>query len=88
MFPGDQSLKVVDRWVTVASGGGFDRITLTAPSLSAAKKSIFLVSGSSKQKALKRLLDPLEPFDRTPARLVQSESEVLILADENASTSI
>ena len=34
---------------------------------------IFLISGSSKQRALKRLLDPNEPSNRTPAKLINSD---------------
>ncbi len=84
LFPQSESLLVKDRWVTVGYGKGLERISLTAPVLSAARQVIFLVSGESKQNALKRLLDPSESFLRTPARLVQPNSEVLILADESA----
>jgi 6-phosphogluconolactonase len=52
--------------------------------LSAARQVMFLVSGAGKQQALRRLLDPLEPAERTPARLVQPAGEVLILADQAA----
>jgi 6-phosphogluconolactonase len=45
---------------------------------------VFLVSGAGKRQALGRLLDPKEPADRTPARLVSPEEEVLILADQAA----
>jgi 6-phosphogluconolactonase len=45
---------------------------------------IFLVSGAGKRQALERLLDPQEPVERTPARLVQPRGEVLILADAEA----
>jgi 6-phosphogluconolactonase len=45
-----------------------------------------LVSGSSKQVALKRLINPNESIIRTPAKLVQPESEILILADEDAAS--
>jgi len=42
------------------------------------------VSGAGKATALQRLLDPQEPCERTPARLVQPEGEVQILADAAA----
>jgi len=45
---------------------------------------LFLVSGAGKQVALRRLLDPQEPSERTPARLVQPEQVVVILADSAA----
>ena len=85
LFPGSDSLKVTDSFATHTIAKGHDRITLTPPVLSAARKVIFLVSGASKQIALKRLIDSSEPMSRTPARLVQPKSEVLILADKAAS---
>ena len=53
--------------------------------LSAARQVVFLVSGEGKRQALRRLLDPMESPDRTPAKLVQPSSPVLILADDAAS---
>jgi 6-phosphogluconolactonase len=70
--------------VTIGEGKGLPRITLTAPVLSAARRVVFLVSGAGKRQALGRLLDPKELADRTPARLVLPEGEVLILADQAA----
>jgi len=84
LFPGTDAPLVNDRAVTIGEGKGLPRITLTAPVLSAARQVIFLVSGAGKQQALRRLLDPLEPADRTPARLVQPVAQVLILADQAA----
>ena len=85
LFPGTEAPGVTDRWATVGRGKGLDRITLTAPVLSAARQVIFLVGGSAKQEALRRLMDPLESAERTPARLVQPANDVLILADQDAS---
>ncbi len=84
LFPWSTSLTKKDIYATVGEGKGQIRITLTAEVLSAASKVIFLVSGKAKQIALKRLLDPHEPEERTPAKLVKTSSEVLILADETA----
>ncbi len=88
LFPGTKSLKVKDSWTTVSEGKGLARITLTSPVLSSANKVIFLVCGSNKKHALKRLLDPCESSERTPARLVQPNSEILLLVDEAASALI
>tara|TARA_Y100001968_G_scaffold117331_1_gene106731 strand:- start:1276 stop:1989 length:714 start_codon:yes stop_codon:yes gene_type:complete len=88
LFPSTKSLNVIDRWTTVSRGKGQDRITLTAPVLSAASKVIFLVSGSSKQIALKRLIDPAESTERTPAKLVQPAKEILVLVDQAAANLI
>jgi len=60
------------------------RITMTAPLLSAARQVVFLVSGAGKREALRRLMDPEESSQRTPARLVQPETEIIVLADQAA----
>jgi len=84
LFPGTPAPAVTDRSVTIGEGKGLPRITLTAPVLSAARQVIVLVSGAGKRQALSRLLDPLEPSERTPARLVQPHGELVILADAAA----
>ena len=88
LFPGTKSLNEKEKLATVSNGKGLDRITLTCSVLSAAKKIIFLVSGTSKQIALKRLIDKNEDGERTPAKLIKPNSEVLILADADASALI
>ena len=47
-----------------------------------------LVSGAGKQEALRRLLDPAEDSQRTPAKLVQPTAEVVILADAAAAADL
>jgi len=86
LFPGTTAPSVRDRWVTIGEGKGLPRITLTVPVLSAARQVIMLVSGAGKGQALRRLMDPTESGDRTPARLVQPQTEVLILADRAAAS--
>ena len=88
LFPGSVAATVRERAVTVGSGKGMERITLTAPVLSAARQVVFLVSGEGKQQALARLLDPEEPAERTPARLVQPRTPVLVLADASAAAGL
>ncbi len=84
LFPGSEAIKITDRWTTVCRAKGNDRISLTFPVLSSARKVVFLVSGSNKKLALQRLLDSSESSERTPARLVAPDSEVLVIADEEA----
>jgi 6-phosphogluconolactonase len=84
LFPGTAASRETVRTVTVGDGKGLARITLTAPVLSAARQVIFLVSGEGKRQALSRLLDPSEPPERTPARLVQPATPALVLADNGA----
>jgi 6-phosphogluconolactonase len=84
LFPGTDAVTEQGRRVCVGEGGGIPRITLTAPVLSAARRVMFLVSGAAKREALRRLLDPAESAQRTPARLVRTEAEVVVLADAAA----
>lgn len=84
LFPGTAAPGVTDLAVTVGEGKGLPRVTLTAPTLSAARQVLFLVSGAGKRQALKRLLDPAESAERTPAKLVSPSSQILILADRDA----
>ena len=84
LFPGTAATQEQTNLVTIGAGKGLERISLTAPVLSAARQVIFLVSGPAKRQALQRLLDPAEPADRTPAKLVQPQAPVLVLADTEA----
>ena len=84
LFPGTEAPTIVDRWATVGRGKGLDRITLTAPVLSAADQVMFLVSGAGKQQALEQLLDPAGSVEVTPAKLVQPASTVVVFADDPA----
>ncbi|MFL0777048.1 MAG: 6-phosphogluconolactonase [Prochlorococcus sp.] len=88
LFPGTDAVAVNDCWATVGRGKGMERITLTAPVLSAARQVIFLVSGAGKQLALQRLMDPGESPERTPAKLVQPRTPILVLADEAAAAGL
>ena len=90
LFPGTAVPEVRDRSVTLGEGKGLPRVSLTAPTLSAARRVVFLVSGAGKVQALQRLLDPEESPLRTPAKLVQptTETEVLILADQEAAAGV
>ncbi|ABX08922.1 6-phosphogluconolactonase [Prochlorococcus marinus] len=88
LFPGSQALAEKKLFTAVSVGNARRRITLTAPVLCAANKVVFLVTGQSKQIALKRLVDPTELPSRTPAKLVQPNSEILVLADADAATQI
>ena len=64
------------------------RISLTPKVISASSKIVFLVSGSSKQLALKRLLDEKEPKDRTPSKLIKSRSQISIFCDQESAKEI
>ena len=84
LFPGSDALFERDSLITVGEGKGHKRITFTSKMLSSADNVVFLVSGSAKQTALKRLLDQSESWERTPAKLVAPNSEIIVLADRDS----
>ena len=84
LFPGSDALFERDSLITVGEGKGHKRITFTSRLLSSADNVGFLISGSAKQNALKRLLDQSESWERTPAKLVSPNSEIIVLADKEA----
>jgi 6-phosphogluconolactonase len=88
LFPGTPATQERTRLVTIGAGKGMERISLTAPVLSAARQVMFLVSGAGKGEALRRLLDPAEHAERTPAKLVQPQAPVLVLADAEAAQAL
>ena len=84
IFPGSDALFERDSLITVGEGKGHKRITFTSKLLSSADNVAFLISGSAKQTALKRLLDQSESWERTPAKLVEPSSEIIVLVDKDA----
>ena len=84
LFPGSDALFEKDSLITAGEGKGHKRITFTGKLLSAADNVVFLISGPAKQTALKRLLDPSESWERTPAKLVAPNSEIIVLTDKDA----
>ena len=84
LFPYSDALFERNTLITVGEGKGHKRITFTSKLLSSANNVVFLISGSSKRTALKRLLDKSESWERTPAKLVSPNSEIIVLADKDA----
>ena len=84
LFPGSDALFERESLITVGEGKGHKRITFTSKLLSSANNVVFLISGSAKQTALKRLVDPSESWERTPAKLVSPNSEIVVLTDKDA----
>ena len=74
-----------DDFVMTTFGNGLKRISFTPKVLSASRKIAFVVSGTSKQIALKRLFSNSESSDRTPAKLIKSKSKILVFSDLQAS---
>ena len=84
LFPGNTNVFDANTYIAVGEGKGTKRVTMTPTILNSSRRIVFMVSGKSKQVAIERLLDPLEPAERTPAKLIKSSSEILILADKQA----
>ena len=74
-----------DDLVIFNEGKGLKRISLTPKVLSGSTNIMFLVSGASKQLALKRLLDKNESLERTPSKLIKSSNPISIFCDEESS---
>ncbi|HYH27431.1 MAG TPA: 6-phosphogluconolactonase [Actinomycetota bacterium] len=83
LYPGDAALDVTGAYAVRVPEPGMPpahpRVTMTMPVLSAARASVFLVSGESKREPLSRLLAD----DGIPAARVASE-RVVVLATPDA----
>jgi 6-phosphogluconolactonase len=87
LFPGSQALHADQRLVVATWVGKFyaDRITMTAPVLSNAKRIIFLVSGEEKALPLKAVLEGHYEPEQLPAQLIQPRhGRLLWLVDQTA----
>ena len=74
-----------DEYVIFSEGKGIKRISLTPKILSASSQMAFLLKGSNKQIALKRLIDIHESSKRTPAKLIKSKRNIIIFCDLESS---
>ena len=77
-----------DDLIITTFGKGLKRISLTPKIISASSEIVFLVTGDSKNLALKRLIDINESTERTPAKLIKSNSKILIFCDSEASNKL
>ncbi len=83
LFPGTGAV-FDEGWVTVVRPRGKGvRVSLTANRLSMSRTVAFLVSGTAKQEALAATLDQTGPtdFDKTPARAIHAQDDLLWLTD-------
>jgi 6-phosphogluconolactonase len=89
LFPGTAALKERERWVVanVVPQQDTTRITLTYPVLNNAALTLFLVSGSGKAEAVRRVLSTDEE-DKPPAAFVQPEGDVIWFLDQEAAAAI
>jgi 6-phosphogluconolactonase len=87
LFPGTKALLEQTRVVVANWVGKFNgyRITLTAPSINAARRVLFLIGGEDKAPALKAVLEgPLEA-SQLPAQLIQPRDGSLVWMCDRAS---
>ena len=89
LFPGTPVVREAAQWVAAAWVAKFEvwRLTLTPPSLNAARHVLFLVTGPDKAEAVRAVLEgPLDP-DRLPAQIVRpSEGRVEWILDREAAS--
>lgn len=86
LFPRTPALGVADRFVVENSVEklGTTRITLTFPTINAARKVAFLIAGEGKAAALKEILEgSTDPRD-CPAKLVRPASGPVLMVDRAA----
>ncbi|MCU0658976.1 MAG: 6-phosphogluconolactonase [Polyangiaceae bacterium] len=86
LFPGDAAVDEVGRWVVPVSAaeGREERLSLTRPVLTAARRVAVLAQGASKREPLRRARQQ-GPLGEVPARLVQQvQGELLWLLDAAA----
>ena len=77
-----------DDLIITSFGKDLKRISLTPKIISASSEIAFLVTGASKNLALKRLIDKNESARRTPAKYIDSNSKILIFCDSDASNEL
>ena len=77
-----------DDLIITSFGKDLKRISLTPKIISASSEIAFLVTGASKNLALKRLIDKNESSRRTPAKYINSNSKILIFCDSDASNEL
>ncbi len=81
LFPNAPTLDVTDRHAVAAEAGMepfVPRVTLTRPTLGAARTMLYLVTGESKAEAVKRAFAD-EPSPATPASLVRGQKTIVLL---------
>lgn len=91
LFPGGTELEVADRWVVGVERAGLEpyvaRVTLTLPALTAARETIFLVTGVEKADAVRRAFGG--GGDDLPARRVaEGAAATVVLLDSAAAQAL
>jgi 6-phosphogluconolactonase len=90
LFPRTPALDVRDRWAVENPVEKLNtvRLTLTIPTINAARTVVFLVAGEGKAEALKEILEgDADPRDY-PAKFIQPVSDPVWMVDEAAARSL
>jgi 6-phosphogluconolactonase len=90
LFPGTPAVREMKRWTAAQyiDKLGAWRITLTPPAINAAKTVMFLVTGSDKAEAVRKVLTaPFQPDD-LPAQIVKPEDGNVIWMLDNAAAAL
>jgi 6-phosphogluconolactonase len=88
LFPRTPILDERQRWVAPVYVPRLDswRITLTIPTINAARKVVFLVAGGEKAPIIQQLLEPTDIRSTLPASLVKPDGELIWLLDQQAAS--
>jgi 6-phosphogluconolactonase len=87
LFPGNPALREERAWVVHVRDSPKpppDRVTLTAPTINAARAVVFLVADAGKADALASVLEGARAPERWPAQLVRPAGTLRWLADRAA----
>jgi 6-phosphogluconolactonase len=88
LFPNAPTLEMRDRRAVAAPHDDVDRVTMTLPMLSGARKVVFLVLGETKADAVAKAFGG-PPDPGTPASLLRStEGETIVLLDRPAAVKL
>lgn len=91
LFPNTPALQEKSRWFVAnwVEKLHTHRLTLTVPVLNAARRVIFLVSGTDKAAALREVLEGGAAAEKFPSKLVQpSQGDLLWLVDRAAASEL
>jgi len=88
LFPRTPALGAHDRWAVEnpVEKLGTTRLTLTVPAINAARATIFLVSGESKAKALKEILEGNADPREYPAKLIRPSGTLAWVIEREAAS--
>jgi 6-phosphogluconolactonase len=88
LFPNTAVLQECDRSVGVGYRGTDPRITLTFPTLNAAKNILFLVAGTNKHSVLETIFAEETGTVAYPAALIKPQGQLKWLIDQSAAGSL